>query len=64
MVTSSPAMKAITRRTREEMVPRSPLPNSAPAIRRRPKTTIAMLMRVSTVVIYTVSGKQVKIPGQ
>ena len=26
MVTSSPAVKAITRRTREEMDPRSPLP--------------------------------------
>jgi hypothetical protein len=32
MVASSPARKNITRRTREEMVPRSPFPNNAPAI--------------------------------
>jgi hypothetical protein len=63
MVTSSPAMKAITRRTRDEMVPRSPLPNSAPAMRRRPKATMTILMSVSTVDIYTANEKRVNIAG-
>jgi hypothetical protein len=49
MVASSPARKNITRRTREEMVPRSPFPNNAPAIQRRPKATMTMLMKSSTV---------------
>ena len=64
MVTSSPAKKAITRRTREEMVPRSPLPNSAPTIRRRPKAIMTMLMSISTVGIYSATGEQVNIAGQ
>jgi hypothetical protein len=52
VVTSSPARKNITRRTREEMVPRSPLPNNAPAVQRRPRATMKMLMSSSTVGIY------------
>jgi hypothetical protein len=45
------------------MVPRSPLPNSAPAIQRMPKATMTMLMNVSTVGIYTPNGEQVNIAG-
>jgi hypothetical protein len=63
MVTSSPARKNITRRTREEMVPRSPLPNNAPAIQRRPKATMTTLMSTSTVDIYNPNGERVKIAG-
>jgi len=63
MVTSSPARKNITRRTREEMVPRSPLPNNAPAIQRRPKAAMTTLMSTSTVDIYNPNGERVKIAG-
>jgi hypothetical protein len=63
MVASSPARKDITRRTREEMVPRSPFPNNAPAIQRRPKATMTTLMSGSTVGTYTQKGKRVKIAG-
>ena len=63
MVASSPARKNITRRTREEMVPRSPLPNNAPAIQRRPKATITMLMSRSKLGIYNPNGERVKIAG-
>jgi hypothetical protein len=63
MVASSPARKNITRRTREEMVPRSPFPNNAPAIQRRPKATMTMLMKSSTVGIYNPNGERVKIAG-
>jgi hypothetical protein len=63
MVVSSPARKNITRRTREEMVPRSPLPNNAPAIQRRPKATMTMLMSSSTVGIYNPNGERIKIAG-
>jgi hypothetical protein len=63
MVASSPARKNITRRTREEMVPRSPFPNNAPAIQRRPKAIITMLMKSSTAGIYNPNGEPVKIAG-
>ena len=63
MVASSPARKNITRRTREEMVPRSPFPNNAPAIQRRQKATMTMLMKSSTVGIYNSNGERVKIAG-
>jgi hypothetical protein len=43
------------------MVPRSPFPNNAPAIQRRPKATMTMLMKSSTVGIYNPNGERVKI---
>ena len=58
MVTSNPARKNATRRTREEIVPRSPLPNSAPAMQRMPRATMTMLMSISTVGIYTAMGSR------
>ena len=64
LVTSSPARKNITRRTREEMVPRSPLPNNAPPMQRRPKPIMTMLMSESTVGIYTQRGSGSRERGQ
>jgi hypothetical protein len=56
MIASNPARKSITRRTREEKVPRSPLPNNAPAMHRTPNAIETILTIRATVGIYAQMG--------